>query len=84
MAENPYAIPSLWDWFVSHLERIEQFHPAHFDRVIEAVVPIAGVDQETQVRSFLEQYMREKDKASDVIRMSLEKLRINANMRQGE
>lgn len=81
MAENPYAIPSLWDWFVSNLKRIEQFHPAHFDRVIEAVVPIAGIDRETQVRSFLEQYMREKDRARDVIRMSLEKLRINAKMR---
>jgi len=84
MAENPDALPSLWDWFVSHLGRMERFHPAHFDRVIEAIIPIAGIDQETQVRAFLEKYMREKDKARDVIRMSLEKLRINSNMRQGE
>jgi tricorn protease interacting factor F2/3 len=82
MAANPHAIPSLWDWFVSHLDRIEQFHPAHFDRVIEAIVPIAGIEREEQVHAFFEQYMREKDKAGDVIRMSLEKLRINANMRR--
>jgi tricorn protease interacting factor F2/3 len=82
MAANPYAIPCLWDWFASHLDRFEQFHPAHFDRVIEAIVPIAGIEREAQVRAFFEQYMREKDKASDVIRMSLENLRINANMRR--
>jgi hypothetical protein len=81
MAANPHAIPSLWEWFVSHLDILEQFHPAHFERVIEAIVPIAGIEREAQVQAMFEEYMRAKDKARDVIRMSLEKLRINAKMR---
>ena len=81
MAANPLAIPSLWEWFVSHLDLLEQFHPAHFERVIEAVVPIGGIDREDQVQAMFEEYRREKDKARDVIQMSLEKLRINSRMR---
>ncbi|MBW2657787.1 MAG: M1 family metallopeptidase, partial [Deltaproteobacteria bacterium] len=27
MSANPFAIPLMWDWYVSHLEEIEQFHP---------------------------------------------------------
>jgi len=81
MAVNPHAIPSLWAWFVSHLDLLEQFHPAHFERVLEAIVPIAGIEREAQVQAMFEEYMRAKDKARDVIRMSLEKLRINAKMR---
>jgi tricorn protease interacting factor F2/3 len=81
MAANPHAIPSLWEWFVSHLDLLEQFHPAHFERVIEAIVPIGGIEREKQIQAFFEHYMREKDKARDVIKMSLEKLRINSKMR---
>jgi aminopeptidase N len=81
MAANPHAIPSLWEWFVSHLDLFEQFHPAHFERVIEAIVPIGGIEREAQVQTMFEEYMGQKDKAKDVIRMSLEKLRINSKMR---
>jgi aminopeptidase N len=82
MAANPHAIPCLWEWFVSHLDLLEQFHPAHFERVIEAIIPIGGIEREEQVHAFFEGYMREKDKAKDVIKMSLEKLRINSKMRR--
>jgi aminopeptidase N len=81
MAANPHAIPSLWEWFVSHLDFIEKFHPAHFERVIEAIVPIAGIEREAEVQAFFEEYLRDKGTARDVIRMSLEKLRINSRMR---
>jgi len=81
MAANPHAIPSLWEWFVSHLDLIEKFHPAHFERVIEAIVPIAGIEREAEVRAFFEKYLRKKEAAGDVIRMSLEKLLINSRMR---
>jgi tricorn protease interacting factor F2/3 len=40
MAANPYAIPLLWDWYVSNLEQIEQFHPMLYERVVAAIVPI--------------------------------------------
>jgi aminopeptidase N len=81
MAANPYALPFLWEWFVSHLDLIERFHPAQFERVIEAILPIAGIEREAEVSAFFERYLREKDAAGDVIRMCLEKLRINSRMR---
>ena len=81
MAANPHAIPSLWEWFVSHMDLFEQFHPAHFERVIEAIVPIGGIEKEAQVQAMFEEYMRQKDKAKDVIKMCLERLRINSRMR---
>ena len=81
MASNPYAIPSMWQWYVSHVDTLEQFHPVHYERVIEAIVPVCGIGKGQQVKAFFEDYMRQKDKAKDVIKMSLERLEINSRMR---
>jgi len=82
MASNPYAIPSMWQWYVSHVNTLEQFHPAHYERVIEAIVPLCGIGKGQQVKVFFEDYMRQKDKAKAVIKMSLERLEINSRMRK--
>jgi len=42
---TPFAASILWDWYVSSLSRIEQFHPMIYERVIAAVVPAAGIDR---------------------------------------
>jgi hypothetical protein len=81
MAANPYAIPSMWDWYVSHVNLLERFHPVLYERVIDAIVPVCGIGKEAQVNSFFDEYMRQKDMAKDVIRMSLERLKINSRMR---
>ncbi len=81
MASNPYAIPLLWNWYVSNLEQIEQFHPMLYERVIAAIVPMAGIERAQEVRAFFENYMQKTDKATDVIKLSLEKLEINLRMR---
>jgi hypothetical protein len=81
MASNPHAIPLLWDWYVSNLEQIEQFHPMLYERVVAAIVPIAGMDNQETVKDFFEDYMQKTDKAADVIRLSLERLEINLRMR---
>ena len=81
MAANPNAIPLLWDWYVSHLEQIEQFHPMLYERVVAAIVPMAGMDQPDEVKGFFEDYMNKTDKAKDVIKLSLERLEINLRMR---
>ncbi|MBW2123544.1 MAG: ERAP1-like C-terminal domain-containing protein, partial [Deltaproteobacteria bacterium] len=80
MALNPYAVDSMWDWYVSNLERLEQFHPMHYERVIEAIVPVGGIGREEEVRAFFEDYMKKKELARDVIRLSLEKLEIHSRM----
>jgi tricorn protease interacting factor F2/3 len=81
MAANPYAIPLLWDWYASHLEKIEQFHPMLYERVVASIIPTAGMEDPPAVKAFFEDYMHKSDKATDVIKLSLERLEINLRMR---
>jgi len=81
MAENPAAVPLLWDWFTRNLAAIEAFHPMMYERIVAAIVPAAGMEKPDEVRSFFEDYARRTDKARDAIRLSLEKLAINLQLR---
>lgn len=81
VAANPHAADMMWPWFVEHLPDLEAFHPLLYERVIEAIVPICGLGKEDQVEAFFKTYLAEKNKAGGVIRLSLEKLRINQRMR---
>ena len=81
MASNPYAIPLLWDWYVSNLSQIEQFHPMLYERVLAAIVPVAGMDHPEALKEFFEDYMQKTEMAKDVIKLSLERLEINLRMR---
>jgi len=81
MAVNPYAIPSMWEWYVSHLGSLEQLHPVHYERVIAGIVPYGGMRKEEQVKAFFADYLERKEKARDVIKLSLERLEINSRMR---
>ena len=81
MAENLDAIPLLWTWYLSSLERLEAFHPVHYERVLAAIVPQAGMGREGEIRDFFDRYTARTDKARDVIRLSLERLEIHSRMR---
>jgi len=81
MASNPHAMPLLWEWYTGHLEQIEQFHPMLYERVIAAIIPVAGLENVDEVRAFFEDYLQKTDKARDAIKMSLERLEINLRMR---
>jgi len=82
MSENLAAIPSLWDWYQANLPAIERFHPVLYERVIAALVPIAGLGREDQIRSFFQEYMKKQEKMKDVVKLSLEKLEIHSRMRR--
>ena len=82
MCANPHAIALMWDWYVSHLEEIEQFHPMLYERVLAAIIPAAGMKRAGEVKKFFANYMQQKEKARDVIKLSLEKLEINLRMRE--
>jgi tricorn protease interacting factor F2/3 len=71
----------MWDWYVSNLDRIEQFHPLLYERVVAAIVPIAGLERADEVKAFFKDYMNKTGKAEDVIKLSLERLEINLRMR---
>jgi tricorn protease interacting factor F2/3 len=81
MCANPSAIPLMWDWYVAHLEQIEQFHPMLYERVVAAIIPSAGIERAAEVKIFFDDYLQQKEKARDVIRLSLERLEINLRMR---
>ena len=81
MASNPFAIDFMWDWYVSNLEEIERFHPLLYERVVAAIVPIAGMGRADAVKAFFDDYIKKTDTAKDVIKLSLERLEINLRMR---
>jgi hypothetical protein len=55
-----------------------------YERVVAAIVPVAGMDNPQEVKEFFEDYMQKTDKATDVIKLSLEKLEINLRMRKAD
>jgi len=77
MAVNPHAVKDLWGWFVDTQDRFKDFHPLLFERVIAAVVPVAGLVNPEAVRTFFEGYVDANPQARDVVNLSLEKLEIN-------
>ncbi|MGE5256229.1 MAG: M1 family metallopeptidase [Hyphomicrobiales bacterium] len=82
LAANPQAASLLWDWYVSRLAQIEQFHPMLYERVIAAVLPAAGLERPEEVLAFFADYERKAGQRRDVIRLSLERLEISRRMRQ--
>jgi aminopeptidase N len=81
LAANRHATSLLWEWYVSRLSRIEQFHPMLYERVVAAVIPAAGLERSDEVRAFFTDYMRKTGRAAEVIRLSLERLEINLRLR---
>ena len=81
-AANPYAAPHLWDWFVSRLDRLEQLHPVHFERVIAGIVPLSGIGigRHKEITRFFREYATKRRAAPDVINMSLERMEIYSRM----
>jgi aminopeptidase N len=82
LAANPFANHLIWDWYILKLIEIEQFHPMLYERVVAAIIPIAGIERTAEVTAFFRDYMQKTDKAKDVIKLSLEKLEINLRMRR--
>ena len=81
MAANPHAVPLLWSWYTTHIDKIEQFHPMLYERIIAAIVPVAGLDHPDEVQAFFDDDLKKTDRAADVIKMSLERLKINLQLR---
>jgi len=82
MCANPSAITRMWKWYQDHLQELENFHPLLYERVIAAVVPTGGLADPVAVNAFFEIYQKQKPAAADVIRLSLERLQINLQMRK--
>jgi len=81
LCANPHAVELMWGWYVSNLEQIEDFHPMLYERVVAAIIPTAGIQRSDEVTAFFDDYRARKDKAKDVINLSLERLEINLRMR---
>ena len=81
MARNPHAVPLLWDWYCSRIHDLEALHPLHYERVIVSVVPLAALGREEEATAFLEEYAAKKTSFRDAVALALEKLAVNARMR---
>jgi len=53
-----------------------------YERVIAAIVPVAGLEQPDEIKAFFSDYIKRKGKAVDVIKLSLERLEINIRIRE--
>ncbi len=82
MCANIAVLDTVWDWFESELAAFEAFHSMLFERVVAALIPMAGLGKEGTVKAFFENEIIQKQKAEDVIRMALEQLAINVRLRQ--
>ena len=76
-AGNPAAGDHLWDWFETHLTRMEGMHPMLFERVVAAFVPGPGLQDPERTRAFCEQLQEKQPRLKDVLALSLERLKIN-------
>jgi aminopeptidase N len=80
-ADNPAAMPRMWDWYQQHLERLETFHPLLYERVITGIVPLGGMDREADVRDFFDAYIQKRPQFKDAVELALENLSINSRLR---
>jgi tricorn protease interacting factor F2/3 len=81
-AHNPHIAHRMWDWYLAHLADLEKLHPLLYERVIAAIVPYPGLGNEKAVEQFFRAYIQRMPLAADTIRMSLEKLEVNADLRR--
>ena len=82
MGANLSAKSIMWHWYKSQIDVIENFHPMIYERIVATIIPSVGIEKPDEVTSFFEDYMARTQKAGDVIRLSLEKLNINLQMRE--
>ncbi|MBN2533352.1 MAG: M1 family metallopeptidase [Spirochaetales bacterium] len=82
MVWNRHALPFLWDWYVSHIDELEKFHPIHYERIIASIIPLCGLEREDEVQSFFREYTAKKDTAQQVISLALERLKIHLRIRK--
>ena len=81
MGANLSAKPIMWQWYTGRIDAIENFHPMIYERVIATIIPSVGIEMPDEVTAYFQDYMFRTQKAGDVIRLSLEQLNINLQMR---
>jgi tricorn protease interacting factor F2/3 len=81
-AVNPNAMEFMWPWYEDNRNNFDEFHPLIFERVISSLIPVAGMAREADVIAFFKDDPGRTSAAPGVIKMSLEKLAVNLNMRK--
>ena len=81
-AGNPSATDRLWRWFEDHFTPLAAMHPLLFERVVAAVIPIPGLQDPRRTQTCCRQWKRQHPHLNEVIALSLERLEINARLRE--
>ena len=80
-SQNLVITDEIWDWFKKNIKEFEKLHPMHFESIISSIVSLSGLNRVEEVRSFLTNYMKGNELVKDTIKMTLERLEINARLR---
>ncbi|MHA2032384.1 MAG: ERAP1-like C-terminal domain-containing protein, partial [Candidatus Kariarchaeaceae archaeon] len=81
-ARNLAIAEDIWDWFKDNVEKLEKLNPMHFESVIAGIVGLSGLNRVEEVKTYFNSYMEKKDLAKDTIKMTLERMEINARLRR--
>jgi tricorn protease interacting factor F2/3 len=79
---NPDATGMLWQWYGENRPELKQLHPLLFERVLATILPIAGMSRERDIWDHFKGDFGREGVSAAVVRMSLEKLCVNARMRE--
>ncbi|MFC2164092.1 M1 family metallopeptidase [Acidobacteriota bacterium] len=87
MSGNPALAPHLWDMFTENQERLEKFHPMHFERILIGIISVGGLSQEKRIKEFFMTYAPESQKSyqthlRESMDMALEMLEVNLKLRK--
>jgi tricorn protease interacting factor F2/3 len=80
-SRNLFIIDYLWDWFKQNRTELEKLHSTHFESIITNVVSLTGLQNPDEVRTYLEEYIKENESVKDTVKMTLERLAINIRLR---
>lgn len=78
---NPACFSELWPWYQAHRQTLEGLHPILYERVLTAMIPVAGLDDADKVVDFMTTYRQKHPSLDGAIEMGLENLAINERLR---
>lgn len=84
LCRNPFAVDTMWDWYLKRIDDLERSHPLLYERVVAAVIPACGLGNPGAVKAFFETYVQRCPQVKDVVGLSLERLEIRLRMRRRE
>jgi hypothetical protein len=87
MSANPSLTPYLWEMFRDYQDKLEEFHPIHFERILIGVITAGGLTNAQEIKEFFSTYTPKPLKSyqkhlRDTLDMALEVLDVNLKLKK--